>query len=55
MKSISIDVLGDRNKYRKLLLRNWEGPGVIAENDGHEVEKVEEKNKRMKMDGGEGL
>lgn len=37
------------------MLRNWEETGHTPENAGREVEKVEERNKRMTMGEGEGL
>lgn len=55
VKRISINELGDRNKYRRLMLRKWEETGHTPENAGREVEKVEERNKRMTMGEGEGL
>jgi hypothetical protein len=36
------------------MLRNWEETGQTPENAGREVEKVEERNKRMMMDEDEG-
>ncbi|MDZ4750976.1 MAG: hypothetical protein SGI87_05120 [Flavobacteriales bacterium] len=53
MKSISIKELEDRNKYRRLTLRTWEKSEVNHTLPERELEKVEERNKRMMMDGDE--